>query len=359
VGLLLFAAGHDGHHAEQLQPQAGDKLLEIGAGTGFNAALLAHLVGEGGQVTSIDIAPDVAEAARRHLDAAGFHWVRVICADGGYGWPQGAPYDRIILTVGSAEISPAWFEQLRPGGMLVMPLEAPGGQKSVAFVKQEGYLESRSTSDCGFMTLQGDFSGPEETRLELGPQGGVFLSTGAGQPTDPQAAFAALNRPGASVNSGARVTLREVLRSLRFWLWLHSPLACSLAALGQRVELELVPPLLAAGGEFRSSNTYGLAEGESLALLTRPPGEPAPLADLDDLYREDAPFHLHVQGFGPETEARRLQDRLLAEIRAWAAAGRPATDNLGLRAYPKDAAYSPGAGEILLPRQYFDLVITL
>src|SRR5437870_2678788 len=94
---------------EQLDPQPGDRVLEIGAGTGYNAALLAHLVGPTGRVVTLDIDEDIVDAARAHLAAAGMDAVEVIRGDGGLGHPEGAPYDRIVLTVGAWDIAPAWW----------------------------------------------------------------------------------------------------------------------------------------------------------------------------------------------------------------------------------------------------------
>jgi protein-L-isoaspartate(D-aspartate) O-methyltransferase len=90
---------------EQLGLEPGHRLLEIGAGTGYNAALMAHIVGKAGQVVTVDIDEDLVEAAREHLTMAGFEQVQVVCADGGYGYVEAAPFDRIILTVGGL-ISP-------------------------------------------------------------------------------------------------------------------------------------------------------------------------------------------------------------------------------------------------------------
>src|SRR5512145_786275 len=101
---------------EQLGLEPGHRVLEIGAGTGYNAGLMAHIVGERGQVTTIDIDADLVADARQHLDAAGCQRVRVVHADGGFGHPEGAPYDRIILTVSAGDLAPAWCEQLGPAG---------------------------------------------------------------------------------------------------------------------------------------------------------------------------------------------------------------------------------------------------
>jgi protein-L-isoaspartate(D-aspartate) O-methyltransferase len=140
---------------QQLQPYAGMRVLEIGAGTGYNAALLAELAGLDGAVATVDIAADVADEARTHLDAAGYRAVQVITGDGAQGWPPGAPYDRVELTAGASDISPAWATQLREGGMLVLPLWLGAADVSVAFRKRSDVFTSESLACCGFMRLRG------------------------------------------------------------------------------------------------------------------------------------------------------------------------------------------------------------
>src|SRR5262245_51256039 len=122
---------------EQLDLQQGMRALEIGAGTGYNAALLAELVGTEGSVTTVDIDPVIAEEARARLWSAGYERVRVLAEDGAEGAPDFAPYDRVILTVGAADISPAWVGQLVEGGLLVLPLRLGGAEASVALRKEQ------------------------------------------------------------------------------------------------------------------------------------------------------------------------------------------------------------------------------
>jgi protein-L-isoaspartate(D-aspartate) O-methyltransferase len=158
---------------EQLAAEPGQRVLEIGAGTGYNAALLAHIVGPGGAVTTLDVDPEIVAAARAHLAAAGVSAVRVVCADGTLGFRDGAPYDRVILTVGAAEVAPAWREQLRVGGRLVMPLVLLDDlQKIVAFEERDGCLESVSVERGGFMTLRGLglLPGDPELRIRVEPR---------------------------------------------------------------------------------------------------------------------------------------------------------------------------------------------
>ena len=142
---------------EQLRVKPGQRVLEIGAGTGYNAALLAHLVERGGVVVTLDYDEDICADARRHLKAAGIEWVEVVQADGARGWAPGSPYDRIELTVGADDVSQAWFDQLAEDGRLVVPLQLAGPlQLSVGFRRKPDRLISDTVTYCGFMPLRGE-----------------------------------------------------------------------------------------------------------------------------------------------------------------------------------------------------------
>jgi len=132
------------------------RVLEIGTGTGYNAALLKTLVGPRGRVVSVELDPDVARKARSALRASGFP-VRVVCTDGHDGYAGGAPYDCIVLTAGSATVAPAWLAQLVDGGLLELPLrmKAVGPQPITTFRKAGRRLESVSVVPGQFMPLRG------------------------------------------------------------------------------------------------------------------------------------------------------------------------------------------------------------
>lgn len=140
---------------EALAIEPGHRLLEVGAGSGYNAALLDHLVGPTGEVVTIDVQPDVADEARRHLAETGHERVRVVVGDGFAGYPERAPYDRIIATASVRDIPIAWRDQLREGGSLVVPLRPrPGAQVVVTLRRRGAVLEGVSAIAGGFMPLR-------------------------------------------------------------------------------------------------------------------------------------------------------------------------------------------------------------
>lgn len=138
---------------EQLSLQPGHRVLEVGTASGYNAALLAHLVGDDGYVVTIEIDRALAETAAARL--SGVANLRVIAGDGRGGYPEDAPYDRIIITAGAAEVPDAWTVQLVDEGRLVVPIT--GRHRSgrcITYDKVEGALIERSSTPCGFVPLR-------------------------------------------------------------------------------------------------------------------------------------------------------------------------------------------------------------
>ncbi len=134
---------------EQFHVQPGHRVLEIGAATGINAALLAELVGPTGTVVTIELDDDLAAAARASLTATGYDQVEVICGDGALGHPTRAPYDRIIVTAGAWDLVSAWWQQLAVGSRLVVPLRLHGSglTRSIAFdLAEPGRMVSTSAA---------------------------------------------------------------------------------------------------------------------------------------------------------------------------------------------------------------------
>ena len=312
---------------EQLNALPGQRVLEIGAGTGYNAALLGRLVGPSGQVVTVDIDDDIAVAARAHLAAAGSDNVQVICGDGGHGYGPAAPYDRIILTVGAWDVTPAWYDQLGPGGRLVLPLRvATGAQRAVAFDKAPVGVEprfvSQSVRDCGFMVLRGAFAG-SEFNTPIGPNPGLTVFTPAPIPASAEQIYAWLQSPSEPHASGLRTTPAEVFGSLGLWLELHAKNLSGLNMEG--VPRGGWPCLFEFPGARPVSYTFGLLQADGMALLDR-----GQHGGADASWRPDEQelFELFVLGYGPH--GPRLDHDLVDLLAIWDRAGRLSSIRLRL-----------------------------
>ncbi|MEU6197359.1 methyltransferase domain-containing protein [Streptomyces sp. NPDC047061] len=141
----------------------GDRVLEIGAGTGYNAALLAHRLGDDDLVTTVDVEPEISESARRHLAAAGYR-PAVVTGDGARGVPERAPYDRIIATCALPSVPRAWVDQCGEGARILTPV-ATG---LLALTVRGGCAEGRFLPSAAFFVpLRG------MPRAGVGDLGGV------------------------------------------------------------------------------------------------------------------------------------------------------------------------------------------
>lgn len=142
-----------------LDMRPGQRVLEVGAGTGYNAALLSELVGPKGRVVSVEIDPELAARASAAL-AAGGHHAEVVVGDGRAGWPAGAPYDRIIVTASSPDLPRAWLDQLVEGGRVVVPLQLQHDSsdhfvQAVCALRRAGErFDPAGTVDGSFMPLR-------------------------------------------------------------------------------------------------------------------------------------------------------------------------------------------------------------
>ncbi len=122
-----------------LDVQPGDKILEVGTGSGYQSAILAKM---GAEVYSIEIIPELAERARESLDHAGYK-VPTRVGDGYYGWDEHAPYDGIIVTAAADHVPPPLRDQLAPDGKMVIPVGPPGGIQSLWLIeRRDGRLVS-------------------------------------------------------------------------------------------------------------------------------------------------------------------------------------------------------------------------
>ena len=136
-----------------LDPQPDHVVLEIGTGSGYQAAVLSTLVR---QVYSIEVIPELAAQARETLLRLGYHNVEVKAGDGNVGWPEHAPYDGIIVTAAALRVPPALLAQLGNGGRMIIPVGRSGSQELVLITKSaDGQVSERSVLSVAFVPLVG------------------------------------------------------------------------------------------------------------------------------------------------------------------------------------------------------------
>jgi protein-L-isoaspartate(D-aspartate) O-methyltransferase len=138
---------------EQLALKGDEKVLEIGTGSGYQAAILAALARE---VHSVERVPELAEEARQNLNRLGVNNVAVHVGDGTLGWPQEAPYDAIIITAGTPTMPEGLADQLSVGGRLVAPVGSRWRQMLELWTKQDGGIEKEEVLPVVFVPLIGE-----------------------------------------------------------------------------------------------------------------------------------------------------------------------------------------------------------
>lgn len=136
---------------EALKIKPSDKILEIGTGSGYQAAVLCELAGE---VFSIEIIPELADRAKETLESLGYRNFRIKTGDGWKGWPEKAPFDAIIVTAAPTEVPPALIEQLSEGGRIIVPVGSQhSAQNLILGTKTNGRLETESILPVRFVPM--------------------------------------------------------------------------------------------------------------------------------------------------------------------------------------------------------------
>lgn len=305
---------------QQLDAAPGDRILEIGAGTGYNAALLAELAGPSGTVTTIDIDPVVAGEAARRLAGAGYGRVRVACRDGAGGFAEAAPFSAIMVTAGAWDVPQAWLDQLAPGGRLVVPLRIRGLTRSVELHRVGGYWRSDSMHECGFMPIRG-LDAMAERNIQLGGDSGVFLRTDEGLDADAGVLGAALG--GAPFSEWSGVVTRTV-ENMDMWLSALDGF-CRMVVTGRAVERGLISPIYSWG-------SMAVASADSFAyLLQRPAGS-------DE--RGKALIEMGACGYGPG--GRELASVIAGQVTSWDRY-RSSLSDLWVEVHPPHAVGLPSA----------------
>lgn len=306
---------------ELLDLQPGQRVLEIGAGTGYNAALMARLVGASGQVVTIDIDDEIVQNARANLRAVGSEEnIQVICGDGALGWAECAPYDRVILTVASADLMPAWHEQLVRGGRLVGPLrllefhsklaEPPllPDQFLLAFEWTGEHFESLALLPCVFVSLRGDFASAVRKVSMEEAQG--ELSANLPAEIEARRVFALLREPAVDESTEVHLAFQEMF-GLRLWLALREAQFCEIYV-PESANIGVIPAQLRRDQTFATA--IGLCEADNCCLLK--------LEEAADDQPVDSkrPLRLVIRHFG---ENPALAERLRKQIEHWDQAGHP------------------------------------
>jgi len=319
---------------DQLGLAPGQRVLEVGAGTGYNAALMARLVAPGGEVVTVDIDADVADGARDGLARAGYPDVHVVCGDGAAGCAERAPYDRIIATVGVWDLSPAWLAQLAPGGRIVVPLDLGGPQLSVALEAEDGHWASRSVVPCGFMRLRGDNAGPERTEV-VNPDSDLMIMLPRGGDLDRDEMLTALAGAPVLRRTDVEAGRREVLGGLGLWLAAGEGRWCVLSE-SDTAGSPLLPETALRVQDRRVS--AGLWAPEGIALLG---------AEGETLI---------VLGYGPG--GAELATTLAEQVRTWQAAGRPGSRGLRVAVHPRSTSDGELTGHHILDKTHTRLAVS-
>jgi protein-L-isoaspartate(D-aspartate) O-methyltransferase len=134
---------------EKLQVRIGERILEIGSGSGYQAAILAEM---GADVYSVEVAVPLAESARQALAAAGYGRIHMRTGDGYNGWPEEAPFDAVIVTCAPAEVPRAIVEQLKDGGRMIVPV-GETFQRLVILRKRQGHVTQEEDLAVRFVPM--------------------------------------------------------------------------------------------------------------------------------------------------------------------------------------------------------------
>jgi protein-L-isoaspartate(D-aspartate) O-methyltransferase len=326
---------------DQLDLRPGHRVLEIGTGSGYNAAVMSAVVGDGGEVVTVDIDPELVARARASLLATGYDEVNVQCADGGFGDPDGAPFDRVIVTAGAWDIAPAWLDQLVPGGRLVLPLSVRGIQLSIGLERVGPAWLSTSAWRCGFVRMLGAFAGPEAVvHIEEPPALAFQMSDGS--PVEADSLRTAL--AGEASDAMVRVPLAGVaeLADLDLWLTLAAgrlDRLTVLAAPGGWLRLTPLPPFGALIG--------GATDAEQLGIVLLLPTDAS--GDVVGAGSGDTWMGALLRGFGPG--GPELTTRLAALAVRWADLGRPGSRALEVTVWPPGhAPIRPPSHRLVLER---------
>lgn len=302
---------------ELLELLSGARVLEIGTGTGYNAALLAEIVGDQGIVVSLDIHEQLITQSEQILKELGYKNIHLLCRDGFYGASEYAPYDRIVVTTGCTDLSPHWGQQLALDGFLLVPLQH-GGPSCHPLVKvkrgTEQTLLGQVVGWSGFTPAQGELAWADESEAPWMSRLPLYVLHSEPLQISPLPS-------GLPAIAGNHPLTNDTHQSFYFFLALHDPGTCE------------------------TPQGYGLISAQSAALITSQGiclySEAKDAAATQDLY-----------------------GKLLAFYRAWRGVGLPHWQEYQLQFVPRDATPGPRKlsqreGTWVISRTWFQQVVTL
>jgi protein-L-isoaspartate(D-aspartate) O-methyltransferase len=321
------------------------RVLEVGTGTGYNAALIAYLIGSQESVVTIDVIPELIEQARANLAAAGYGSVRVVCGDGAAGVPDHAPYDRIIVTAGAWDLPTEWWAQLGPGGRIVLPLSIRGIQLSVGLERVGDHLAGKSACRCGFIRMAGAMTGPEPL-IALGPQPGLHAQAADGRVPGSDRLYEALSGPATEEPTGIWASSIAEVADLDLWMALTEPGLTRLNMMGRHDSRaspaqQRIANLMPLGGLARVGGSGGLG----VAAFT-----------FGDDEKRGESFEITACGYGPSGPS--LARRLARQAGVWEELGRPGVEGLELSAsLPGTPPETIGGTSIVFDRPHVRLSV--
>lgn len=136
----------------ELRLRGAERVLEIGTGSGYQTAILAHM---GCDVYTIEFSPVLARRGRAALGGMGFDTIHYRTGDGTLGWPEAGPFDRILGAAAAPEVPPPWLEQLADPGLVLLPIGASGGQRLVTVEREGGQDRRLEFCPCSFVLMRG------------------------------------------------------------------------------------------------------------------------------------------------------------------------------------------------------------
>ena len=295
-----------------LQLESGHTVLELGAGSGWNAALIARLVGPEGRVYSLEIIPEVARQAAENLAALDIHNAQVIEGDGGEGHVPGGPYDRVVFTAGTYDLPQPLFEQMKDGGLMLVVIKTQGGLDNLFLLrKTQDHFESVESRAVGFVPLTGKYS-----MSSLDP---IFIEI---------------------LPEWAELRQQEVSETPFWWGGKGSAEFVARTA-GIRSFLSIAEPFfrvfktLKATGSAVEERYFGLLDRENGCLV---------------IARDD-----RLIAYGNEA----AKDRLLQRVHQWVDLGMPSAASFDLRVYPSGHAPEAGANQWIIRRNESDFLWSL